>query len=820
MSIRRQLQRRRVHSLKGSHQEWRISRFISIVLFALISPFSSFGQHINPLLSSHPWPAQWITVPDSDPHGYGVYHFRKSLELTEKPASFIIHVSADNRYKLYVNETLVSLGPARGDLYHWNFETVDIAQYLKSGKNVLAAEVWNFGEDRPEAQISYMTAFILQGNSDRESAINTNKEWKCIRNDSYTARKPDLIYTYYVAGPGERIDYSTYPEGWKSVDFNDATWESASTFFRGVPKQAFDWSTAWMLVPRSIPLMELSPQRLTSLRKLEGASFSPSFPSQPMRVTLPPNRKVLMILDQGFLTNAYPSLTFSGGRGSTIGLSYAEALYVDEGPGDWRAQRTKGDRNQIDGKRFVGVKDELLADGRQHTFTSLWWRTYRYVQLEIETKEEPLVLQNLFGWFTGYPFERKATFASNEAELNTMLVIGWRTARLCAMETYMDCPYYEQLQYVGDTRIQALVSLFNSGDDRLMRQAVQAMDISRLAEGLTESRYPTRSHQEIPPFSLWWIGMLHDYWWYRDDPEFVKSFLPGMRQVLHYFRSNYREGSVHPGYWNFTDWTEAPGWDSGVAPQSEKGESAPLDFQLLWAVQLAAELERNLGSKEQSSVLEVWADEISTSIKAKYWDPGKGLYADTPDKKFYSQHANTLAILTGMVRDGEARTMAEKIMSDKNLAPGTIYFRYYVHLALTKAGFGDQYLDWLGDWRKNIEMGMTTWAEMSDVNASRSDCHAWGASPNIEFYRLVLGIDSGSPGFASVIAKPHPGTLKEVSGTIPHPKGTITASYMKDSKKGNWRAEITLPPGLAGKLLWKGTESVLKGGLNKLELPQ
>ena len=108
------------------------------------------------------WAANWIVVPGTPLHDYGVYHFRKSFPLDQKPAQFIIHVSGDNRYKLFVNGTMVSFGPARGDIYYWNFETVDIAPYLQQGNNTLAAVVWNFGEERQEAQSSYQTAFILQ----------------------------------------------------------------------------------------------------------------------------------------------------------------------------------------------------------------------------------------------------------------------------------------------------------------------------------------------------------------------------------------------------------------------------------------------------------------------------------------------------------------------------------------------------------------------------------------------------------------------------------------------------------------------------------
>ena len=93
-----------------------------------------------------------------------------------------------------------------------------------------------------------------------------------------------------------------------------------------------------------------------------------------------------------------------------------------------------------------------------------------------------------------------------------------------AHETYMDCPYWEQLQYIGDTRIQALISYTAFGDDRLARQALDAYDNSRIADGLSQARYPSALNQVIPTFSLYWIGMLHDFWLYRPAvPEMVAS---------------------------------------------------------------------------------------------------------------------------------------------------------------------------------------------------------------------------------------------------------------------------------------------------------
>jgi hypothetical protein len=381
----------------------------------------------------------------------------------------------------------------------------------------------------------------------------------------------------------------------------------------------------------------------------------------------------------------------------------------------------------------------------------------------------------------------------------------------------MDCPYYEQLQYIGDTRIQALVSFYNSGDDRLVRSAIDWMDRSRLAEGITLSRYPTAGPQMIPTFSLWWIGMVHDYWRYRPDEAFVKEKLSGTRQVLSDFqRFQQPDGSLkNIPYWIFTDWVDATGWKDGVAPIGENGNSAILDLQLMWTYQLAAELERAMGLKELAIDYENRGTLLGKTIRSKYWDDSKKMFADTPEKNFFSQHANSLAILSGLVNGEEANLIAKKIQ-DNSVTKASIYFKYYLHLALTKAGLGNNYLNWLDKWNENISMGMTTWAEMSDVSHSRSDCHAWGSSPNIEFFRIVLGIDSDGPGFQSIKIEPHLGNLKKMGGTIPHPNGKIETAY--ELKNGKWTIVLSLPPNTKGKFIWNGNQFDLKEGRNSFLL--
>jgi hypothetical protein len=758
------------------------------------------------------WKAWWISAADHNDTKYGVYHFRKAIELPTKPSSFKVYVSGDNRYKLFVNGQLVSLGPARGDMYYWNYEVVDLAPYLNAGKNVIAALVWNEADQRPEGQISLRTGFLMQGSTNAEEIVNTDSTWRVKRDEGHKPLPFSGPDVYYVAGPGEIVDMNKIESNWMTASSNDSTWHKAVHVVQGEPKGVPN-AYGWMLVPSALPPMELKPERIPTVRKAEGISVPKGFPLKPVAVHIPAHTAAMLLLDQNYLTNAYFNLNFSEGKNASITVTYAEALWKKEGK-----RLAKGNRNDIEGE-MIGRKDSIISNGEAgQSFTTLVFRTYRYVKLKVQTRDEPLTIDDIYGTFTGFPFELKAGFKADDPLAEKILQTGWHTARLCAMETYFDCPYYEQLQYIGDTRIQALISYYNTGDDRLARNAITQMDHSRLAEGITESRHPSSTPQIISTFSLWYIDMLHDYWRYRPDSNFVRGKLNGVQQILAFFSGFQEKNGLlkDTPYWTFTDWVDNKGWQFGMAPKSKAGHSAVLDLQLLMAYQSAAEMEAALGSPFYANHYQQQAALLKKSIQDNFWNANKQLYADTEDKDLYSQHTNSLAILTGMVGGSEATALSYKLLQDTTMSQATIYFKYYLHRALIKGGMGDEYMNWLGIWRKSLDWGLTTWPEVSDLAHNRSDCHAWGASPNIEFYRTILGIDSDAPGFAKVKIEPHLGTLTNVSGHIPHPNGTISVQYKMS--RGHWSIKINLPENTTGRLVWKGKEMSLKSGLNEFSI--
>ena len=764
---------------------------------------------INPGLLNNRWQAWWIAAKGAPANDYGVYHFRKTIDLSNVPSKFVVHVSADNRYKLYVNGELVSLGPARSDVYNWAFETVDIAPQLKAGTNTIAAVVWNFAVHAPVAQMSFnKTGFILQGNGEVEKIINTNDSWKSIRNESYSPLLADLK-SYFVVGPGDKVEASKYPWGWEQPGFNDSSWAAAQRVIIGGGKGSRDYP-GWQLVPRSIPQMELTTERIQKLCSVEGMASPAGFPEKSGNWTIPASSQVSLLIDQTYLTTAYLNLKFSKGRNAGITIKYAESLY-DKLPSD------KGNRDKTEGKTFFGYDDQIIADGgEQRMFTSLWWRTYRYILLEIKTADEPLVLHDVYGTYTGYPFKLASKFSAPEMpELDKILSVGWRTARLCAHETYMDCPYYEQLQYFGDTRIQAMVTLYNSHDDLLVRNAINNGRQSIVSDGITMSRYPSNLHQFIPSFSIWWINMVHDYWMHRGDNQFVAQQLPYVRKVLDYYEQHLRDDASlsYISYWFFTDW--ASGFGEGEPPRMADGQSAVQDLHFLLGLQVAANMERALGMPVFAEHYDKIAAKIKAGFKEKYWDKNKKLFADTPERNKFSQHANILSILSGIVENQEAKDLMNSLLHEKDLTQASVYFKYYLNMALNKVGMGNDYLDMLDIWHTHLANGLTTWAESPEP--ARSDCHAWGSSPNIEFYRIVLGIRSDAPGFEKVLIAPHLGKLHDASGCIPHPKGDICVDYKIDAK-GSINAEISLPQGINGIFVWKGKEVKLQGGKQKINL--
>jgi hypothetical protein len=771
----------------------------------------------------------WIAPSGIPGDSFVVFHARRTFELPARPTHFMLHVSADNRYRLFVNGVSVAVGPQRSDVAHWRYETVDIAPFLQSGRNVLAAVVWNWGAVRPVAQHSYRTAFLVQGDDSSAVLGNTGPDWKLLVDSAYA---PIVITNatvagYYAAGPGEHVDAARYPWGWERTDFDDSRWPAAQSLPRRgkdtPPLAAFEAGTphmrapvgpgtgeviGWQLEPRSIPLMDESLQRLTSVRRASGASGGDAFLRATGDLEIPPRSTASLLLDQSHTTNAYPVLVTSGGAGSMVKLTYAEAL-VD-------ARGEKGNRNEVEGRTMRGVYDVFRPDGgARHVFEPLYWRSFRYIQLDITTADAPLTIHDVHDVFTGYPLRERARFASDLPWLADVWRMDWNGARIGAFETYMDTPYYEQLQYIGDTRVQALISLYMSGDDRLVRQAIEQFDASRIPEGLTTSRYPSALTQIIPPFSLIYVAMTHDYHMLRDDPTFVRQRLAGIRGILEWYARHVDStGMLGPmPYWNYIDW--ARGWDSGVPPAANTGHSATIALLYAYALERAASLESDCGIPALAVEYRRRAAAVIAATRRHAWDAERQLFRDAPESHAYSQQTNILAILAGAVPSNGQRGLMVRVLDDSTLTKATYYFSFYLFEAMRAAGLADRTIEQLAPWRAMLALGLTSTPE--NPEPTRSDSHAWAAHPNYDLLATVVGVRPASAGFRTVRIAPALGPLQWAEGHVPHPAGDI-AVRLRRLPGGGLDAAVALPPGLTGELVWAAARMPLHAGAQELRI--
>jgi hypothetical protein len=813
------------------------------------------GQSTPPPDPPHrDWKAGWITHPTAPLREPIVLHFRRTLKLDAAPGSYVVRVSADNRFILYVNGKRIGDGPARGDLSHWRYERFDLAPFLRAGDNLITATVWNFGVYMPVAQMSDRTAFLLESEATGDSGISTPKDWMVEIEPGHKAlpRVQNGFWAYMAQGPGEEIDADQYDWSWNSPEAKSGAWVAAASPIREsiYPQTNLAHSAdetadnPWGLVPDLLPHMEYSATSAGDVAEDSQASPIDRLPAQiksDIRFeafpgtgrTIELNTHLHLILDRNTLTTAYPQLTVSGGKGATIRLTYSEALYDDK--------QHKGDRDAIDytdaqgqehPRTALGLSDLFRPDGGEHrTFEPLWWRTWRYLDLDITTADQSLTLESLKANFTAYPFEERARFESPDPDLAKIWEVSWRTARLEAHETFSDSPYYEQLQYIGDSRIEAMITYTVSGDDRLARQALEAFNNSRIPEGITRSRYPSWLPQNIPTFSLLWIGMLHDWWMYRPDPTPVKESLEGTRAVLDWFRKYEDTDGLlrETPWWSFIDWVQ----DKQVIPTYDaNGESCVTTLEYLGALDDASDLEKAFGDVNLWADYQTRGNNVRKGLLSKCWSNSRQLLADAPDQKVFSQQANILGVLYDVIPKSQQHDVLGKVLA---IEPGTTpdgvlsasyYFRFYLARALDHAGMADSYLDFLKPWRDLLPLHFSTWPETP--GDTRSDSHAWSAHPIYDLLTLVAGIEPASPGFGTVRIAPHLGDLPSLKAAFPHPQGEIDVDYhwtpghRDPQMRGGaiFHAVVTLPGSLTGTFEFDGRQWPLKAGTNRIEVPE
>ena len=734
------------------------------------------------------WTSDWNAGDDIVPR---LVYFRRELTLELVPKTAVLHISADTRYKFYVNGNLVQLGPSKGDRQVWFYDEIDVTPHLCPGRNVIAIAVLRYpvsGKAGNHSLFRTQTPGLYVKGVIGSDDVSANELWRCHVDRTVQFYAEEDGFAPLIIHEKAGIDPGTF--GWRCKHFDGQSWSHAKPYDRWDISEAVSPAG---LTPRTIPYMYRKARSFTGVFDLPSSKIArerwQSLAQGGGGITLAPDSKNVVVFDAGEEMNGYFHLRMSGGAGASIEILTAECYSIPIHSGSEK-------RNRLDRKngRLEGYTDYYTVSGAgsedvPELYEPYWYRTFRFVRLTIRTGAEPLTLHEFSYEETGYPLEVGTEVVTSDASLSDVWDISLRTLRRCMQETYMDCPYYEQLQYAMDTRAEVLYTYAVSADDRLARKALDDFRRAQRADGLLNCCYPNVNPNVIPGFSIYYILMVHDHMMYFGDKTLIRENLPVIDRILHFFDAHMTpEGLVgHVGgviyqspFWSFIDWAEPWLATSGMPPAGLKGPITIESLLYILGLQKAAELCDYAGRHDTASEYRCRAASVRNAIRTLCMD-ADGMIVDGPGSGDISQHGQVFAVLTDTISREEGHRNLLATLRSNEYARCTVAMCYYLFRALEKTDlyeYTDQYWDL---WRGMIRDGCTTSVE-SDSNP-RSECHAWGAVALYELPSVILGVRPAAPGYEKIWVSPGPGYLTSASGTVRTPVGDIRVSWeLRDHK--------------------------------------
>ncbi|HEX6487362.1 MAG TPA: alpha-L-rhamnosidase C-terminal domain-containing protein [Candidatus Dormibacteraeota bacterium] len=721
------------------------------------------------------WRGRWIwpALGDSEA-GHHTAQLRRTLRLEAVPAELPVRATADGRFVLFVNGAEVMRGPARGAPERIAYEVVDVASHLRAGANEVLAVVRGYGEKmpwwRPAPGVNQLGrgAFALEAPA---AGLYSDESWEGRATVTRLAMTPpdDIV-------PHAEIDGGSWSE-WGPV--------SVVGRERFVPPE-----------PSGLPQPTALPVELTEIGSVE----LPGTDVDPIAGYLAAREQT-----------AAPGQewrTFDAGQ-VTIGTVWVEA----EGPGGAEVDVYAGEDLLPNGvveasPRWYAVRHRLAGGPeRWETFDGVGFRYLSVVPRGGANVKGVGAVERRF------PTAGGAHFRCDDERLNRIWQVGARTLEVCATDAFVDCPGREQQAWVGDSYIHALLTLVSNSDWRLLRRHLGLCAQTPRADGflpMIAAGDPSRP-LACTDYSLHWVRALARYFEHSADHDIVRELLPVAVRVLDAFeRFREADGLLHgvPGV--FIDWAAV-----------ERGEvTGALDALYAAAVHDAAQL---VESERLRAELEARAEWSRLALE-QLWDPARGLYADVPGGRRFSQHTNALAIVAGsapadrwagildQILDGErlfttpspADLPRDRALEAITLDPAAFGFRaaehvlraqpfasHFVHQAVAAAGRADLLPELCLRWLPQLEQGNTTFQEFWDARPGRSSrAHAWSATPTYDLTAHVLGVRPLEPGYARVAVRPVFGRLERLEGSVPTPHGAITVALTPEG------GSIEVPPGV------------------------
>ncbi|HYF48892.1 MAG TPA: family 78 glycoside hydrolase catalytic domain [Planctomycetota bacterium] len=773
--------------------------------------------------------ATWIWPLNSNWDMYNCYAlFRKSFDLKSVPNAAPLFITADQSYQLFINGRFVCRGPVRGFQSHWPYDEVNVAQYLRKGKNLIAVRAHNPGFSNFQ-YITQGVAGLLVAARWGDCKLVSGWDWKCRRQDGVSKNTVPTSMQLFCQ---EHIDKRIEPDDWMMPKFDDSKWGNSVGVGRW---NAMPWYT---LEHRMIPLLReeriyaktllgqgegkcnagfRDTRDVTKFRHGEDRSHKPASGSpRVVRVQATgKGRFRSILLDFGRTVVGALHLKVSGAKGGEI-IDTLHTENIDA------ATLTPSLLPDAWCRMSFGYRMTCRKGENVHDFYHIYG--FRYLTLTVRDTAAPLTIEVALNW-VGYPLKRNGGFYSSDDTLNKIWETCAWTQQCCSLDAYVDTPWREQAQWWGDARVQGWNTFHLDGDARLFRRGIHCIAGQTTPEGLTYGHAPTMAHSCIlPDFTLIWMLTIWDYYWQTGSIEPLVTHEKTIAGALEYFRTHTdaKTGMVgyDPRYWLFLDWTDI----------FKDGYPTVLNAWLLMALESLAKMFVVAGNRKKAAELSAWAKRVRRALERLINKDGlmrDGYKWDRSPVQSTCVHSQALAIMSKIIEpkmiDGHGEHPAfQQVLipfireHQKPKVYPSAYWITYVFSVLSEYGYAKDVLRFIRNhWEPMIAHG-TTFENFNPEPGNWSHSHAWSAHPLFHLMQTIGGIHQTAPAWREV--KFAPVFQGERGGAVvPTPTGPIVSVW--ERTRGGVDVSLELPKGTRGVACLPGQRTQAVTGSRRWLLP-
>ncbi|MDR1369212.1 MAG: glycoside hydrolase [Dysgonamonadaceae bacterium] len=687
---------------------------------------------------SETWKAKRITHEESQNESNTWMNFRKEIEVSALPQTALTKIACDSKYWMWINgelavfEGLLKRGPTPDDTY---YDEVEIAPFLRKGKNTIAILVWYFGKDGFSHNSSGQAGLAFQCD-----ALNL------ISDTGWTSKLNRAFEKTNWENPNYRLSESNIRFNAQTDDFDWIKPETELKGFRPAGIIGDAESAPWnRLVKRPIPLF-----KDYGIREYENAAEIPAEGSGNWIVCqLPYNCHITPVLD----------------------IEAPENLTI----------KIQTDNFDYMGLNVASVRAEYVTKKGRQYYESLGWMNGHIVKYLIP---EGVKIKSLKYRETGYNCEFTGHFNCNDGFYSKLWQMATRTLYVTMRDTYMDCPDRERAQWWGDIvneSGESFYALSPSSADITKKGMLELINWQR-KDGTIYSPIPEGNwNRELPGQMLAAVGY-YGFWNYylnTGDKETIEKVYDGVKRYLDVWKLK-ADGTLVERYggWYWGDW--------GIK----------IDKQLLYnawyyiALKGFYYMSELLNEKDEADKILKEMDAFKTAFNRVFWD-GKG-YRTKEYEGSYDDRAQALAVVSGLAgRDKYQRIL--DVLKTSYLA--SAYMEKYVLEALFIMGedkFGLERMKKRYDKVVNESPFTTLYEHFGDTMPDfGTNNHAWSGGGLTILSQYVCGLAPLEPAWRKFMVKPQMGNLEYVETGNETVAGNISVKIVKN--RSGMNMELMVP---------------------------